>query len=193
MRQASALWQQAGSLIAGLLDPVGCRVFKGQSHTRPPVSTPTDWTASGSGSCDRRRLREAAPSADGGRRFQMRNSPNSSRRTRRTMTSAGRLSRDRGPRRHDHRRAGLYPQLNVQAAIRIFPSRRTPWQGWVCHGQQPGPQVFAKPGSSFDLWNGAADLRWGIGLLGSKSVEDGSGVRRCQAIEQDAPCPLPSR
>ena len=137
MKQASALWQQAGSLIAGLLtlSVAGCL---GQSYTRLPVSTPTDWTAAGSGSCDRRRLR-AAPSADWWQAFRNENSPTIERALaqnhdvrrvasrviegRAAMTTAG---------------AGLYPQLNVQGSYtNISISKNTLAGVGSGHGQQP--------------------------------------------------------
>ncbi|MDR4472558.1 MAG: hypothetical protein MRJ92_07870 [Nitrospira sp.] len=51
--------------------------------------------------------------------------------------------------------AGLYPQLNVQGSYtNISVSKNTLAGLGLATGQQPGPQVFAKPGSSFDLWRG---------------------------------------
>ncbi len=83
--------------------------------------------------------------------------------------------------------AGLYPQLNVQGSYTNLAISKNTLAGLgLAVGQQPGPQVFATPGSSFDLWNGAADLRLELDLWGRirRGLEAASA--ESQATEQDA-------
>lgn len=188
MKQASALWQQAGSLIAGLLTLSVAGCLQGQSYTRPPVSTPTDWTAMGAGPAIGGDS-GAAPSADWWQAFRneeltqfieralaqnhdVRRAVSRVIEGRAAMTTAG---------------AGLYPQLNVQGSYtNISISKNTLAGLGLATGQQPGPQVFAKPGSSFDLWNGAADLRWELDFWGRIRRGMEAASADAQAIEQDA-------
>ena len=87
--------------------------------------------------------------------------------------------------------AGPYPQLNVQAAIRIFPSRRTPWQGWVWpRGSNPGRRSSPSPAVVLICGTGQPTFG-GIGLLGSNPSRDGSGVRRCAGHRTGRPCRCP--
>ncbi|MGZ9158830.1 MAG: efflux transporter outer membrane subunit, partial [Nitrospira sp.] len=83
--------------------------------------------------------------------------------------------------------AGLYPQLNVQGSYTNLAISKNTLAGLgLATGQQPKPEVFATPGSSFDLWNGAADLRWELDVWGRirRGLEAASA--ESQAIEQDA-------
>ena len=87
--------------------------------------------------------------------------------------------------------AGLYPQLNVQGSYTNLAISKNTLAGLgLATGQQPKPQIFATPGSSFDLWNGAADLRWELDVWGRirRGLEAASA--EAQAIEQE-PAPLP--
>ena len=69
--------------------------------------------------------------------------------------------------------------MNVQSSYtNISISKNTLAGLGLATGQQPGPQVFARPGSSFDLWNGAADLRWELDV-GSDPSRNGSALGRC--------------
>jgi multidrug efflux system outer membrane protein len=164
----------------------GC--LQGQTYTRPPIETPADWShvaygppvAGTSGK---------TPEADWWRAFQneeltqfveralaqnhdVRRAVSRVIEGRASITTAG---------------AGLYPQLNVQGSYtNISVSKNTLAGLGLATGQQPGPQVFARPGSSFDLWNGAADLRWELDVWGRIRRGMEAASADAQAIEQDA-------
>lgn len=164
----------------------GC--LQGKAYTRPSVDTPADWThvASGplvSGTSPK------TPDADWWKAF---------RNEELTQFVERALARN-----HDVRRAvsrviegrasvttagaGLYPQVNVQSSYtNISISKNTLAGLGLATGQQPGPQVFARPGSSFDLWNGAADLRWELDVWGRIRRGMEAASADAQAIEQDA-------
>lgn len=83
--------------------------------------------------------------------------------------------------------AGLFPQLNVSSAYtNIAVSKNTLAGLGLATGQRPGPQVFATPGTTFDLWNGALDLRWEIDFWGRIRRGREAAQADTQAIEQDA-------
>jgi NodT family efflux transporter outer membrane factor (OMF) lipoprotein len=83
--------------------------------------------------------------------------------------------------------AGLFPQLNVSGTYtNIAISKNTLAGLGLATGQRPGPQVFATPGTTFDLWNGALDLRWEIDFWGRIRRGREAAQADAQAIEQDA-------
>ncbi len=188
MKPARLLPQRAGLLVTGLLtlSVTGC--LQGQPYTRPPIEAPADWADMSSGSMAGTNS-DKPPSADWWQAF---------RNEELTQFIERALAQN-----HDVRRAvsrviegraavttagaGLYPQLNVQGSYtNISVSKNTLAGLGLATGQQPGPQVFAKPGSSFDLWNGAADLRWELDLWGRIRRGMEAASADAQAIEQDA-------
>lgn len=164
----------------------GC--LQGNTYTRPSVETPADWTHVASGPLVTG-ASEKTPDADWWTAF---------RNEELTQFVERALAHN-----HDVRRAvsrviegrasvttagaGLYPQVNVQSSYtNISVSKNTLAGLGLATGQQPGPQVFARPGSSFDLWNGAADLRWELDVWGRIRRGMEAASADAQAIEQDA-------
>lgn len=83
--------------------------------------------------------------------------------------------------------AGLYPQVNLQSAYSsIGVSKNTLAGLGLATGAPPGPQVFARPGSTFNLWNGAMDLRWELDLWGRIRRGEEAAAADAQAVEHDA-------
>ncbi len=83
--------------------------------------------------------------------------------------------------------AGLFPQLNLSSSYtNIAVSKNTLAGLGLATGQKPGPQVFATPGTTFDLWNGAMDLRWEVDFWGRIRRGREAAQADTQAIEQDA-------
>jgi multidrug efflux system outer membrane protein len=83
--------------------------------------------------------------------------------------------------------AGLYPQMNLSSSYsNIAISENTLAGLRLATQQQPGPQVFATPGTSFDLWNSALDLRWEMDFWGRIRRGREAAAADAQAIEQDA-------
>lgn len=83
--------------------------------------------------------------------------------------------------------AGGYPQINLQGSYsNIAVSKNTLAGLGLASGRQPGPQVFATPGSTFDLWNGTLDLRWELDLWGRIKRGEEAATADARAIEQDA-------
>jgi NodT family efflux transporter outer membrane factor (OMF) lipoprotein len=83
--------------------------------------------------------------------------------------------------------AGLYPQMNLSSSYsNIAVSKNTLAGLGLATGRQPGSQVFATPGTSFDLWNSALDLRWEMDFWGRIRRGREAAVADAQAIEQDA-------
>lgn len=83
--------------------------------------------------------------------------------------------------------AGLYPQLNLQGSYTNTAISKNTLAGLgLASGARPGPQTFATPGTSFDLWNAGADLRWELDLWGR--IRRGMEAASAEAggIEQDA-------
>lgn len=175
------------ALLAALaLAVTGC--LQGQNYHRPPVETPGDWTHMASVPLVAGASKKV-PEADWWHAFHNQEL---------TQFIERALAQN-----HDVRRAvsrvlegraavttagaGLYPQLNVQGSYtNISISKNTLAGLGLATGQQPRPQVFATPGSSFDLWNGATDLRWELDVWGRirRGLEAASAD--AQAIEQDA-------
>lgn len=164
----------------------GC--LQGSDYRRPPIETPTDWSRMAAGSPAAGNS-DKIPEADWWRSFHNQE-----------LTEFIERALDQN---HDVRRAvsrvlegrasvttagaGLYPQLNVQGSYtNVAISKNTLAGLGLATGQQPTPQVFATPGSSFDLWNGAADLRWELDVWGRirRGLEAASA--EAHAIEQDA-------
>ena len=83
--------------------------------------------------------------------------------------------------------AGLFPQLNLSSSYtNIAVSKNTLAGLGLATGQKPGPQVFATPGTTFDLWNGAMDLRWEVDFWGRIRRGREAAQAETRAIEQDA-------
>ena len=180
--------KQAASALLGVLviSITGC--LQGQPYARPAIETPADWSRMASGPLAAG-ASDKTPEADWWQAFQNQEL---------TQFIERALAQN-----HDVRRAvsrvvegrasvttagaGLYPQLNVQGSYtNIAVSKNTLAGLGLATGQQPGPQVFAKPGSNFDLWNGAADLRWELDVWGRIRRGMEAATADAQAIEQDA-------
>jgi NodT family efflux transporter outer membrane factor (OMF) lipoprotein len=83
--------------------------------------------------------------------------------------------------------AGLYPQLNLSSSYNnIMVSRNTLAGLGLATAQQPDATVFAPPGTSFNLWDSAMDLRWEMDLWGRIRRGREAAAADAQAIEQDA-------
>jgi NodT family efflux transporter outer membrane factor (OMF) lipoprotein len=174
--------------LLGILALFAAGCLQGPNYHRPPIETPADWTRMASGPLVSGTSGKT-PEADWWQAFQNREL---------TQFIEQALAQNHDVRRAASRviegrasvitaGAGLYPQLNVQGSYtNISVSKNTLAGLGLATGQQPGPQVFAKPGSSFDLWNGAADLRWELDVWGRirRGMEAASADTR--AIEQDA-------
>ncbi len=173
-------------LVMLALALTGC--LQGKAYTRPAIDTPADWTHVASGPLAAGTSTQT-PDADWWKAF----------RNEELTTFVERAL----ARNHDVRRAvsrvmegrasvttagaGLYPQINVQSSYtNISVSKNTLAGLGLATGQQPGPQVFARPGSSFDLWNGAADLRWELDVWGRIRRGMEAASADAHAIEQDA-------
>ncbi|MCE3222091.1 MAG: Efflux transporter, outer rane factor lipoprotein [Nitrospira sp.] len=189
MSRISSNRSAAVSVLAGLLvmsSTTGC--LQGSDYRRPPIETPVDWSSMAAGSPAAGNS-DKIPEADWWRSFHnqeltefieralaqnhdVRRAVSRVLEGRASVTTAG---------------AGLYPQLNVQGSYtNVAISKNTLAGLGLATGQQPTPQVFATPGSSFDLWNGAADLRWELDVWGRirRGLEAASA--EAHAIEQDA-------
>jgi NodT family efflux transporter outer membrane factor (OMF) lipoprotein len=83
--------------------------------------------------------------------------------------------------------AGLYPQMNLSSSYSNIAVSKNTFAGLgLATGQQPGPQTFATPGTNFELWNSALDLRWEMDFWGRIRRGREAAVADAQAIEQDA-------
>lgn len=83
--------------------------------------------------------------------------------------------------------AGLLPQVNLSSAYtNIAVSKNTLAGLGLATGQRPGPSIFATPGTTFDLWNGAMDLRWEIDFWGRIRRGREAAQAETKAIEEDA-------
>lgn len=83
--------------------------------------------------------------------------------------------------------AGLFPQLNLSGSYtNIAVSKNTLAGLGLATGQRPGPPIFATPGTTFDLWNGAMDLRWEIDFWGRIRRGREAAQAETKAIEEDA-------
>lgn len=83
--------------------------------------------------------------------------------------------------------AGLYPQVNLQGSYSSLAVSKNTFAGLgLAQGGQPGPQVFATPGSTFNLWNGSLDLRWELDFWGRIRRGEEAAIAEVGANEQDA-------
>jgi len=83
--------------------------------------------------------------------------------------------------------AGLFPHLNLSSSYtNIAVSENTLAGLGLATGQRPGPSIFATPGTTFDLWNGAMDLRWELDFWGRIRRGREAAQAETNAIEQDA-------
>jgi len=83
--------------------------------------------------------------------------------------------------------AGLFPQMNLSSSYtNIAVSENTLAGLGLATGQRPGPTIFATPGTTFDLWNGAMDLRWEIDFWGRIRRGREAAQAETKAIEEDA-------
>ncbi|MCS6290807.1 MAG: efflux transporter outer membrane subunit [Nitrospira sp.] len=188
MKRVTSRRQLAISTVLVMLSLAASGCLQGSNYHRPPVETPADWTRMASGPLAAGATHKM-PEADWWQAF---HNEELTRFVERALAQ-----------NHDVRRAvsrvlegrasvttagaGLYPQLNVQGNYsNIVVSKNTLAGLGLATGQQPGPQVFAKPGSSFDLWNGAADLRWELDVWGRIRRGMEAASADAQAIEQDA-------
>ena len=82
--------------------------------------------------------------------------------------------------------AGLYPQVNASASYsRVEISPNTLAGLGLASSQKIGPQVFATPGTGFNLYNTAADLRWELDLWGRSRRGREAASAEADAMEQD--------
>ena len=187
MKRVTSRRQLAISTVLVMLSLSASGCLQGSNYHRPPVETPADWTRMASGPLAAGAT-DTMPEADWWQAFHnqeltqfveralaqnhdVRRAVSRVLEGRASVTTAG---------------AGLYPQLNVQGSYsNIVVSKNTLAGLGLATGQQPGPQVFAKPGSSFDLWNGAADLRWELDVWGRIRRGMEAASADAQAIEQD--------
>ncbi len=83
--------------------------------------------------------------------------------------------------------AGLYPHINLSGSYTNLAISKNTLAGLgLATGQQPSPQVFATPGTTFDLWKGALDLRWEADFWGRIRRSREAAAADSRAIEQDA-------
>ena len=83
--------------------------------------------------------------------------------------------------------AGLFPHLNLSSSYtNIAVSENTLAGLGLATGQRPGPSIFATPGTAFDLWNGAMDLRWELDFWGRIRRGREAAQAETKAIEEDA-------
>ncbi|NOS80195.1 MAG: efflux transporter outer membrane subunit [Nitrospira sp.] len=83
--------------------------------------------------------------------------------------------------------AGLYPQVNLSSSYSNIAVSENTFAGLgLATGQQARPQTFATPGTNFDLWNSALDLRWEMDFWGRIRRGREAAMADSQAIEQDA-------
>ncbi|MGQ0811946.1 MAG: efflux transporter outer membrane subunit [Nitrospiraceae bacterium] len=82
--------------------------------------------------------------------------------------------------------AGLYPQVNLQGSYSRIEISKNTLAGLALAQGSATPQTFATPGTGFDLWNGAADLRWELDLWGRIRRGMEAASAEADAIGQDA-------
>ncbi|MEO8048464.1 MAG: efflux transporter outer membrane subunit [Nitrospirota bacterium] len=83
--------------------------------------------------------------------------------------------------------AGLYPHMNLSSSYSNTSVSKNTLAGLgLATGQQPGPQTFATPGTNFELWNNAMDLRWEMDFWGRIRRGREAANADAHAIEQDA-------
>jgi len=83
--------------------------------------------------------------------------------------------------------AGFFPHLNLSSSYtNIAVSENTLAGLGLATGQRPGPSIFATPGTTFGLWNGAMDLRWELDFWGRIRRGREAAQAETRAIEEDA-------
>ncbi len=177
--------RRAAPLLAGLILS-GC--VQGQDYRRPPVEIPETW-AQTAGTDDPSLQVATQPEAAWWRAFQ-------------NDELTGLIERALAQ-NHDVKRAiarvlegragvmtasaGLYPQVNLAGSYTNLAISKNTLAGLgLATTQTPGPQVFAAPGQTFDLWNGAMDLRWELDFWGRIRRGREAASAEAQALEHDA-------
>ncbi len=162
---------------------------QGQSYQRPQIETPSNWSRLTSGATATAIATDRQPETEWWKAFQ--------------NDELSDLIERALQHNHDVKRAvarivegrasvmsataGLFPQLNLAGSYtNIAVSKNTLAGLGLASGQKPGPQVFATPGTTFDLWNGAMDLRWEIDFWGRIRRGREAAQADARAIEQDA-------
>jgi NodT family efflux transporter outer membrane factor (OMF) lipoprotein len=83
--------------------------------------------------------------------------------------------------------AGLFPHFNLSSSYTNLAVSENALAGLgLATGQRPGPAIFATPGTTFDLWNGAMDLRWEIDFWGRIRRGREAAQAETTALEEDA-------
>jgi NodT family efflux transporter outer membrane factor (OMF) lipoprotein len=83
--------------------------------------------------------------------------------------------------------AGLFPHVNLSSSYtNIAVSENTLAGLGLATGQRPGPSIFATPGTTFDLWHSAMDLRWELDFWGRIRRGREAAQAETKAIEEDA-------
>ena len=83
--------------------------------------------------------------------------------------------------------AGLYPHMNLSSSYTNLAISKNTLAGLgLATGRQPSPQLFATPGTTFDLWNGSMDLRWEVDFWGRVRRGREAAEADARAIEEDA-------
>jgi NodT family efflux transporter outer membrane factor (OMF) lipoprotein len=77
--------------------------------------------------------------------------------------------------------AGLYPQVNLDGSYSHI--RRS--ENILVAPTGGAPQGFAAPGSNFEIWSGALDLRWELDLWGRIRRGQEAAMADADALEQD--------
>ncbi len=178
----------AKSLAMMLVSLLLSSCMQGQDYQRPPVDVPDDWSRM-TNTTDTSMASERQPEAEWWKAFQ-------------NEELSGLIERAL-QQNHDVKRAlarvlegrasvmsaaaGLYPQMNLSSSYtNIDISKNTLAGLGLATGQRPGPQVFATPGTTFELWNSALDLRWEMDFWGRIRRGREAAAADAQAIEQDA-------
>lgn len=162
--------------------------MQGEDYKKPDLALPSSWEAMTAGAGGVRVATDRLPEARWWREFQNEE-----------LTDLIERALDRN---HDVRRAasrvlegratlvaagaGLYPQVNVSGSYsRIEISKNTLAGLQLASSQKIGPQVFATPGTGFDLVNTAADLRWELDLWGRIRRGMEAVSAEAEGLEQD--------
>lgn len=174
------------ALLMACLSLAAC--VQGRNYDRPAIDLPKDWTAlSASGTT--RIATDKQPEADWWNAFHndeltglieqaLQNNHDVKRAVARVIEGRAAVVAAA---------AGLYPQLNVQGGYSNLAISKNTLAGLgLASGRPPGPQVFAAPGSSFNLWNGSVDLRWELDFWGRIRRGEEAASADAQAVEQDA-------
>lgn len=176
------------SLAIMLMSLILSSCLQGQDYQRPPVEVPDGWSRM-TNTTDTSIASDHQPEAEWWKAFQ--------------NEELSGLIEQALQQNHDVKRAlarvlegrasvmsataGLYPQMNLSSSYsNIAVSRNTLAGLGLATGQQSGPKVFATPGTTFDLWNSALDLRWEMDFWGRIRRGREAAVADAQAIEQDA-------